>query len=39
MNISFNWLKDYLKFDLTAEQVGAALTSTGLEVEHMETAE
>ena len=39
MNISFNWLKDYLKFDLTAEQVSAALTSTGLEVEHMETVE
>ena len=39
MNISFNWLKDYLKFDLTAEQVGAILTSTGLEVEHMETVE
>ena len=39
MNISFNWLKDYLKFDLTAEEVGAILTSTGLEVEHMETVE
>ena len=39
MNISFNWLKDYLKFDLTAEQVSAILTSTGLEVEHMETVE
>ena len=39
MNISLNWLKDYLKFDLTAEQVGAILTSTGLEVEHMETVE
>ena len=39
MTISFNWLKDYLKFDLTAEQVGAILTSTGLEVEHMETVE
>ena len=39
MNISYNWLKDYLKFDLTAEQVGAILTSTGLEVEHMETVE
>ena len=39
MNISFNWLKDYLKFDLTAEQVSAILTSTGLEVELMETVE
>ena len=39
MNISFNWLKDYLKFDLTAEEVSAILTSTGLEVEHVETVE
>ncbi|MBQ6072395.1 MAG: phenylalanine--tRNA ligase subunit beta [Bacteroidales bacterium] len=39
MNISFNWLKDYLKFDLTAGEVSAILTSTGLEVEHMETVE
>lgn len=39
MTVSFNWLKDYLKFDLTAEQVAAALTSTGLEVEHVETVE
>ena len=39
MNISFNWLKDYLKFELTAEQVSAILTATGLEVEHMETVE
>ena len=39
MTISFNWLKDYLKFDLTAEKVAAILTSTGLEVEHVETVE
>ena len=39
MNISLNWLKDYLKFDLTAEEVSAILTSTGLEVEHMESVE
>ena len=31
MNISYNWLKDYLNFDLTPEQVSAALTSIGLE--------
>ena len=31
MNISYNWLKDYLKFDLEPEQVSAALTSIGLE--------
>ena len=39
MTISFNWLKDYLKFDLSAEKVADILTSTGLEVEHVETVE
>ena len=31
MNISYNWLKDYLNIDLEPEQVAAALTSIGLE--------
>lgn len=31
MNISYNWLKDYLNFDLSPEEVAAALTSIGLE--------
>lgn len=31
MNISYNWLKDYLDFDLSPEEVAAALTSIGLE--------
>lgn len=39
MTISYNWLKDYLKFDLTPEQVSVILTGTGLEVEHVETVE
>ncbi len=39
MTVSYNWLKDYLKFDLTPEQVGVILTDTGLEVEHIETTE
>ena len=39
MTISLEWLKDYLKFDLTSEEVGKILTSTGLEVEHEETRE
>ena len=39
MTISFNWLKDYLRFDLSAEKVAEVLTATGLEVEHMETVE
>lgn len=39
MTISYNWLKDYLKFDLQPEVVAEILTSTGLEVEHIETVE
>lgn len=31
MNISYNWLKEYVDFDLTPEEVSAALTSIGLE--------
>ncbi|MCD8193222.1 MAG: phenylalanine--tRNA ligase subunit beta [Tannerellaceae bacterium] len=40
MNISYNWLKDYLDFDLTPDEVAAALTSIGLEtggVEEVQT--
>lgn len=40
MNISYNWLKEYVNFDLTPEEVAAALTSIGLEtggVEEVET--
>lgn len=32
MNISYKWLKEYVDFDMTAEEVAAALTSEGLEV-------
>ena len=32
MNISYNWLKEYVSFDLTPDEVAAALTSIGLEV-------
>ena len=39
MNISYKWLKDYLKFDLTPEQTSAALTSIGLETEGIEEIE
>ena len=31
MNISYNWLKDYLNLTLTPDEVAAALTSIGLE--------
>ena len=36
MNISYNWLKEYVDFDLTAQEVAAALTSIGLEVDGLE---
>ena len=32
MNISYNWLKEYVDFDLSAQAVAEALTSEGLEV-------
>ena len=40
MNISYNWLKEYLDFDLTPVEVADALTSIGLEtggVEEVQT--
>jgi phenylalanyl-tRNA synthetase beta chain len=36
MNISYKWLKDYVDFELTPQQVCDALTSTGLEVDALE---
>lgn len=36
MNISYKWLRDYVDFDLTADEVAAALTSIGLEVGSVE---
>lgn len=36
MNISYKWLKEYVDFNLSAEEVSAALTSTGLEVGALE---
>ena len=36
MNISYNWLKEYVDFDLTPEEVAAALTSIGLETGSVE---
>lgn len=36
MNISYKWLKEYVDFDMTAEEVAAALTSGGLEVDGVE---
>jgi phenylalanyl-tRNA synthetase beta chain len=39
MKISYNWLKQYVDFTLTPEDVSEILTNTGLEVEEFETWE
>ncbi len=39
MNISYNWLKNYLKSDLTAEEASVILTDIGLEIEDFEKLE
>ena len=39
MNISFSWLKRYLKTDLEAERIAEILTELGLEVEEFEKIE
>ncbi len=39
MNISFAWLKKYIDFDMSPEEVGRALTSIGLEVGGIEEYE
>lgn len=39
MNISYKWLKEYVDFTLSPQEVCAALTSAGLEVDAMEEVE
>ncbi len=39
MNISYNWLKDYIDFDLSPEESATALTSIGLETGSVEEVE
>lgn len=39
MKISYNWLKEYIQTDLTAEAIGELLTGCGLEVENIEKYE
>ena len=36
MNISYKWLRQYVDFDLTPQEVSDALTSIGLEVGALE---
>ena len=39
MKLSYNWLKEYLKCDLTPQQVADAMTSIGIEVDGVEEQE
>ena len=39
MKLSYNWLKEYLKCDLSPEQVAEAMTSIGIEVDSLEMQE
>lgn len=39
MNISYNWLKQYIDFDLSIDELSEALTSLGLEVGSVEEVE
>lgn len=39
MKISYNWLSDYLKTNLSPETIGEILTDIGLELEGLETVE
>lgn len=39
MNISYNWLKDYIKTDLPVEEISRILTDLGLEVGSVETVD
>ena len=39
MKLSYNWLKDYLEFDLTPQQIADAMTDIGIEVDSVEEQE
>ena len=39
MKLSYNWLKDYLEFDLTPARVAEAMTDIGIEVDSVEETE
>lgn len=39
MNVAYSWLKEYIKTDLTPQQMGDILTQTGLEVGSIEEVE
>lgn len=39
MKLSYSWLKDYLKCDLSVQQIAEAMTSIGIEVDSVEETE
>lgn len=39
MKLSYNWLKDYIKCDLSAQQIADIMTSIGIEVDDVEETE
>ena len=39
MKLSYNWLKDYLKCDLSVSQIAQAMSSIGIEVDSVEEQE
>ena len=39
MKLSYDWLKDYLKSDLTPQQIADAMTAIGIEVDGVEEQE
>ena len=39
MKLSYNWLKDYLEFDLPPQQIADAMTDIGIEVDSVEEQE
>lgn len=39
MDVSYNWLKEYVSFDLSPERVAQILTFIGLEVEEINIVE
>ena len=39
MKLSYNWLRDYLKCDLSVQEIAEAMTSIGIEVDSVEETE
>ena len=35
MQVSYNWLKEYVDIDLTADQLAEVMTRAGVAVEHV----